>query len=137
MSRSMEAYRGVAFPWHCDGMGHVSTRFYTGWFDEASYHLIAHLTGWSGATQGGLGWADVQRVVEYQQELHADDLFVIHSSVDKLGTNSLTTRHELRKLDGSIIAVDTMTSVRFNLETRRGVEIELELRNTVEEWLSA
>ncbi|MEM1112949.1 MAG: acyl-CoA thioesterase, partial [Pseudomonadota bacterium] len=52
--------RGVAYPWYCDGMGHVATRYYTGWFDDASCHLLAMVGGdMVSLADDSLGWADV------------------------------------------------------------------------------
>ena len=40
----------VAHPWMCDVLGHLTTRFYVGMFDDASYHLLHAVFGWTGAS---------------------------------------------------------------------------------------
>ncbi|MGH9642004.1 MAG: thioesterase family protein [Terriglobales bacterium] len=35
--------RGVVYPWQCDHMGHMNVMWYTGKFDEASWHLFGHV----------------------------------------------------------------------------------------------
>ena len=134
--KTVETYKGVTFPWHCDGMGHVTTRFYTGWFDDASYHLLAAAGGdLTSLQQHSLGWADVRTVVEYRHEILANELFVIDSGFEALGTKSLTHHHAMRKLDGTLIATQTMTSVQFHLVERKAVPIEPGLREIIESWL--
>ena len=35
MAGPLETYRGVAYPWLCDSMGHMNTQFYAAMYDSA------------------------------------------------------------------------------------------------------
>src|ERR1700758_2810342 len=35
--------RGVVYPWQCDHMGHMNVMWYTGKFDEATWHLFGYI----------------------------------------------------------------------------------------------
>lgn len=136
MSETIETYRGVAHPWHCDSMGHVTTRFYTAWFDDASYHLFEAVEG--GLTRlkdKKLGWADAKCVLEYKHEMLSGDLFVIRSSFTHLGGKSLRSFHEMLRADGVLLATQEMTTVQFNLEKRAAAEIEDTVRSAVAQYL--
>jgi hypothetical protein len=39
----VETYRGVAYPWQCDAMGHMNTQFYSALYDGAGFHFLAML----------------------------------------------------------------------------------------------
>lgn len=67
--------RGVVRPSHCDHMGHMNVMWYTGRFDEATWHLFHHI----GITPSYMrknqrGMAGVQQDTTYKQELFAGDL---------------------------------------------------------------
>ncbi len=131
-----EAYRGVAHPWHADEMGHVTTRFYTGWFDDAGYHLMAKIGGDTFSLKRlGLGWADVRCVVEYKKEMLSSDLFYVNGSILKLGNTSLTTRLEMHRVDGTLLATTEMTTVQFDLDKRCAVPLHASVRDAAEKLL--
>ena len=41
--KTLETYRGVAYPWSIDQMGHMNVASYTARFDEETWHFLAHL----------------------------------------------------------------------------------------------
>ncbi len=43
MAQAIETYRGFVYPWSIDHVGHMNVQFYTGRFDEASWHFLAHI----------------------------------------------------------------------------------------------
>lgn len=43
MAHEIETYRGFVYPWVIDHVGHMNVQSYTGRFDEASWHFLAHL----------------------------------------------------------------------------------------------
>ena len=71
--------RGVAHPWMCDVLGHMTTRFHVGMFDDAAYHLLHAVFGWAGASdeEGKIAWVDVRHLVEYRAEVRAGNLLEI------------------------------------------------------------
>ena len=40
----------VVHPWMCDVLDHLITRHYMAMFDDASYHLLYDVFGWTGAS---------------------------------------------------------------------------------------
>jgi acyl-CoA thioester hydrolase len=112
---------GVVHPWLCDAMGHLTTRHYLGVFDDASWHLFAHV-GYDAATAGkeGWGWADVRHEISYETELRAGDLVVVQSRVTRLGGSSVDSQHRmLDRGSGQQSATLTARTVCFDLQVRR------------------
>ena len=66
----MKVLTGVAQPWQCDVLGHLTTRFYVALFDDASYHFLFELFGWSGASddEGRRAFVDARHVIDYRAE---------------------------------------------------------------------
>ncbi len=112
---------GVVHPWLCDAMGHLTTRHYLGFFDDASYQLFAAL-GYD-AEAGKIaqqGWADVRHEIDYRAELATGALVRIDGRVVALGRSSITT--ELRLLarsDDRLCATLLARTVCFDLAARR------------------
>ena len=73
--------KGIAQPWECDVMGHMTTRFYVAMFDDASYHFLFTVFGWtiSGHESRKFGWADARHVIEYKSEVSAGDVLEIRA----------------------------------------------------------
>lgn len=112
---------GVVHPWLCDAMGHLTTRFYTAFFDDASWHLFAEL-GYveSVARSEGWGWADVATTTEYKREVGAGGLIRLKSRVIAMGNSSLTAEHLLgERSSGMVCARMEAKTVCFDLVNRR------------------
>lgn len=137
-AKARETYRGVAHPWQCDVMGHLTTRFYAAMFDDASYHFTAYLGGYVSAEGSErLGWADVRLETDFLAELRAGDLTLIRSRPLRIGSKSMTTLHEMENLkSGAIAARLTMTTVRFDLDRRKAAPLEPALRRKLEAWIA-
>lgn len=124
-------YKGVAHPWQCDVLGHLTTRYYVGMFDDACYHLIWDVYGWRGCQDAGgkLAWADVRHQIDYVDEVAAGDLLEIRAEITKLGGKSMTARYEMINLGKQTTAATLeAVSVLFDLERRKAVTIGDELR---------
>jgi acyl-CoA thioester hydrolase len=124
-------YKGVAHPWLCDVMGHMTTRHYVAMFDDASYHFLFEVFGWSGeqAKKDHIGWADVKHVIEYQAEVAEGDILEVVAEFKKLGTKSTTilyTMHNLSKRE--VASTLESTSVLFDLKARKAITIPEEMR---------
>ena len=50
MSTWKETFRGVAYPWHCDHLGHMNVKNHVGMFDQAAAHIMAMI---------GFSWHDM------------------------------------------------------------------------------
>ena len=127
----ISVHKSVAHPWLCDVLGHMTTRFYLGMFDDASYHFFHVVFGWTGASddEGKTAWVDARQLIEYQAEVAAGDLLEIRAEMTRIGTKSITVRYERTNLANHGIAA-TMESiyVLFDLQKRKGIAISDGLR---------
>jgi acyl-CoA thioesterase FadM len=115
----IETYRGVAFPWLCDQMGHLTTFRYVEMFDTASYHF-GYMLGIKLDPSGGLGQADVRQEVDYKAEVAAGSLVLVRSGIVSLGTKSYRSRHVMTAPGGDVeFARMEAVTVFFDLKARR------------------
>ena len=121
--------RGVVYPWQCDHMGHMNVMWYTGKFDEATWHLFGHI----GLTPSYLrdqkrGMAGLQQETSYRRELFAGDLIVIRSEILEMREKVLRFHHEMLNADtGEIAATSTLVAAHINRETRKSCEFPTEI----------
>ena len=136
----ISVHKGVAHPWQCDVLGHMTTRFYTAMFDDASYHFLHHLFGWTGATDdaGQLGWVDVRHTINYESEVRAGDLLEVRAELAKVGGKSVTISFEMINLgDKAVAATLESVVVLFDLSERRAVTIPDDLRAEAQKHVKA
>lgn len=117
-------YRGVVYPAQTDAMGHLTVQYYVAAFDQAFWHFVLQLgydPEWRNSKAEG--WADVKYVINYRDEFKVGDLFAVHSSVLRVGTSSMTTKHVMVNASGNACADIEMTSVYFNLTARKAIPI--------------
>ena len=134
----MILYKGISHPGLCDVMGHMTTRHYVAMFDDASYHLLYTVFGWTGAQAkaAGKGWADVRHVIEYQDEVAEGDLLEITGALTKLGTKSITVLYTMNNISkGAVAATLESTSVFFDLDARKAIPMTAEMRSGAEPYL--
>jgi acyl-CoA thioester hydrolase len=131
-------HQGVAHPWNCDVLGHMTTRFYIAMFDDACYHLLHHVFGWKGNQddEGKLAWVDVRHVNEFLTEVVAGDLLEVRAGLVKIGTKSITILYEMTNLaSGEISARQECTCVLFDKKHRASAVIPDDLRKKADEFL--
>jgi acyl-CoA thioester hydrolase len=130
--------KGIAQPWECDVMGHLTTRFYVAMFDDASYHFLYEAFGWtiSAHESQKFGWADVRHVIEYKAEVAAGDVLEIRAHLQKIGTKSFTVLYEMINLGRDEVAA-TLESVcvYFDLEARAAIAITGEMKEKAQTFL--
>jgi len=134
----ISVHKSVAQPWQCDVLDHLTTRYYVGMFDDASYHFIYDIFGWVGNqdVDGKLAWVDVQHLIKYQAEVVAGDLLEIRASLMKIGNKSITAAYVMQNLKtGDVAATLEAVYVLFDLEARVGVEIGDDLRSAASKYL--
>lgn len=113
--------RGVIYPWHCDHMGHMNVMWYTGKFDEATWHLFGQI----GLTPSYLrekkrGMVAVQQDTTYKHELLAGDIITIRSGILEMREKVIRFYHEMQNSESDEIAATTiLTGVHLNRETRK------------------
>ena len=131
----LTTYVGVVHPWLCDTMGHLNVRHYMGMFDDASFHMLGHLTGVE--KDKNVGWADVRYEIDFKHETQAGTLITVRSHVVRIGRSSVSYAHVLAgTLEGEVHAEAKVTSVRFDLVARKGIEIDAETRARAEALLA-
>lgn len=125
----IETFRGVAYPWHCDSMGHMNTQFYSALFDGATLHALAALARGAELAKEGFGWADVKQVIEYNHEIASGTLLVVTTSFLRLGITSVSYCHSLKDLEtGNLHATSEQTTVLFDLKQRKAAALSQTMR---------
>ena len=120
---------GVVYPWQCDHMGHMNVMWYTGKFDEATWHLLALI----GLTPIYLreqkrGMVAVQQETTYKQELVAGDLISIQSGILEIREKVVRFYHEmLNTQTKELAAKTTLTGVHLDTETRKSCPFPREI----------
>jgi len=131
--RSIETYRGVAYPWQCDGMGHLNTQFYSALYDGASFHFLALLAPRPELEPASLGWADVRQLIEYKHEVRAGTLLVVETTLVRLGGKSVEYRHQLRDAQSrDLHSTSEQVTVLFDLAGRRAAPLSEAMRRRAE-----
>ena len=123
--------KGVAHPWMCDVLGHMTTRHYVTMFDDAAYHLLYAVFGWAGASDAGgkIGWADVRHVIEYRAEVVAGDILEIRGGLTKIGIKSITIIYEMTNLGkNEMSATLECVCALLDLRTRKSIALSEQLR---------
>lgn len=134
----MVVQKSVAHPWYCDVLGHMTTRYYLHMFDDASYHLLYEVFGWSGASDdaGERGWADVQHIIQYIAEVNAGDVLEVKAGIRKIGNKSITIFYEMTNLGEKEIAASLeCVCVLFDLKARKSMPLTDEIRACAEKHL--
>jgi acyl-CoA thioester hydrolase len=130
--------KSIAQPWECDVMGHMTTRFYVAMFDDASYHFLFTVFGWTiaGHEARKFGWADVRHVIEYKSEVSAGDVLEIRARLQKIGGKSITVLYEMLDLaKDEVVATQESICVYFDLEARQAIPITEAMRERAQQYL--
>jgi acyl-CoA thioester hydrolase len=132
--------KSIAQPWECDVMGHMTTRFYVAMFDDASYHFLFTVFGWTISSHEArkFGWADVRHVIEYKSEVSAGDVLEIRARLQKIGSKSFTVLYEMLDLaKDEVVATQESICVYFDLEARQAIPITEEMRERAQQYLES
>ena len=111
----------IVYPWQCDHMGHMNVMWYTGKFDEATWHLLA-LIGLIPAylREQKRGMVAVQQETTYRRELLAGDLIAVHSGVLEIREKVVRFYHEMLNAETrELAAKTTLTGVHLDTESRK------------------
>jgi acyl-CoA thioester hydrolase len=137
MPSPLLTYRGVAYPWHCDHMGHMNVVGYVGKFDEASWNLLAAigLTG-SFFRDSERAIAAVEQAISYKKELRPGDTLVIRSWIVEMREKGMSFAHEMRKADtDELAATCRQTSLLLDAATRKTAAFPSHVRDKAREFL--
>jgi acyl-CoA thioester hydrolase len=114
-------------------MGHMNTQFYCTLYDGASFHFLSLIAPYVELEPRRCGWADVKQVIEYKEEVRAGALLVVSTSMLKLGTSSVSYRHELRNLETkSLHSTSEHVTVLFDLAERKSAPLDAAARKRAE-----
>ena len=130
--------KSVAHPWMCDVLGHMTTRHYVAMFDDAAYHMLYEVFGWTGSSDDDnkIAWADVNHTIDYKSEVSAGDILEIEAKLRKIGNKSITIYYEMKNLGKNEVAASLQViSVLFDLESRESVKISEELKELASKHL--
>jgi acyl-CoA thioester hydrolase len=129
MALPLETYRGVAYPWNCDSMGHMNTQFYCALYDGASFHFLSMLAPYGELKKSGLGWADVRQLIEYKREVPVGSLLVVRTTLRRLGNKSVEFLHELRNAESDVLhSTSEHVTVLFDLNKRAAAPLDEAIR---------
>lgn len=116
----LETYRGVVYPKHIDHMGHMNVQYYTARFDEATWHLFAHIgITTSYIEKSGCGMAAVRQETDYRAEARAGDLLVIRSLIREIRDKTIVFRHRMHRSEtDALLAESQLVGVHFDRHAR-------------------
>ena len=82
----------MVHPWYCDSFGHMNVRWYSHFFDDATFHLWPLYWGSHKRMQDELGVHTVtaSATVQFQRDLMSGDLILVDSSLNRVGGKSST-----------------------------------------------
>ncbi len=127
----VETFRGVVYPWQCDGMGHMNTQFYSALYDGATLHFLARLCPTAELKKLNFGWADVQQSIRYESELIAGALPVVRTGLVRIGNKSIEYRHHLCDAESlRVHSTSDQVTVLFDLERRKSASLSDAIRDS-------
>ncbi len=137
MSRIVETYRAMVYPWHCDHQGHMNTMHYVGMFDAAFWqHLSAMGFTRAYLAANHTGFVDVKDTIEYKAEVPVGARIVIESGLLKVGRSSITALHVMRDSDtGETAATSEKITVYFDLAARQSAPLPDDMRQAMDAFL--
>src|SRR5690349_12302825 len=123
--RSVETYRGFVYPWAIDHVGHMNVQFYTGRFDEATWHFLARL-GLSPRFMKDNGTAAVaaDQKTQYSREVLAGTLLHVETELLSVGTKSIRFIHRMYDTEtGDVVATTELVGVYFDVTERSSIAL--------------
>lgn len=139
MQQELEiTYRGLAYPWHCDHMGHMNVMWYVGKFDEATWqlvHLIGNTTAYMKKENRGMVAAE-QRIV-YRKELLAGNLVYIRSGIIEVSDKTIKFFHEMMNTEtGEVAATTWLTGIHIDTILRKACPLPESFKAKARELVS-
>ncbi len=125
MSRQIETYRGFVYPWTIDHVGHMNVQSYTGRFDEASWHFLAHL----GLTPTYLrdnkrALVALDQRTQYKIEILSGSLLDIRIELKEIKSKTLRfVRHTRSSETGEVGATMELLVALIDTDLRKAVQL--------------
>ncbi len=136
---AMTTYRASVDPSHCDFLGHMNVSRYFAACSDAVFALQAELGLTPEDMRSGrrLSFAVVHAESDFRAELRAGDLLRMDTSVEEIGTKSMTFRHRLYRCPDETLSFETtFKGVLLSLETRRAVEVPDDVRERASAFMT-
>ncbi|MFO0996205.1 MAG: acyl-CoA thioesterase [Alphaproteobacteria bacterium] len=129
MAKVVETWRGVAYPWFCDSLGHMNTQFYQMMFDGATFHFLSLIASYNALAGQQRSWADVRYTTEYKHEIRAGALLIVRSHLVRVGTKSVEFMHTMSNAETDALhATCSGVSVLFDLAARKALALDEAMR---------
>lgn len=136
---AIETYRGFVYPWALDHIGHMNVQFYTGRFDEATWHLFARL----GITQTYLkenkrGMAALDQHTQYKREVLVGSLLHVSSELLEIKRKTVRFLHRMINSEtGEEVATSELVAAFLDTEARRATEFPPDIVEKAQALLAA
>lgn len=130
----VELWRGVAYPWECDHMGHMNVQFYAAKCAEAASWL-AHCIGLSpsAAKREQRSLVPAEDYVRYLREVRAGDVLVVRGAV--LAATDGALEYALEMIDAAsdeVCATSSTNAILTDMRTDRALAWPAAERNRAE-----
>jgi acyl-CoA thioester hydrolase len=136
LNLAMRATSVVAHPWLCDAMGHLNSRHYLAFFDDANQVLLSALTGGARiASRGGSAWVDVRNELDCLKEVLAGAVLEVHLGIERVGRTSLTVIGELRSTQGARHALIRAVLVHISGHVKTARPLPPSVRKRASPWM--
>ncbi|HJV83941.1 MAG TPA: thioesterase family protein [Noviherbaspirillum sp.] len=135
----IETYRGFVYPWSMDHIGHMNVQFYTGRFDEATWHFFARL----GLTPGFLkenrrGMVALDQRTQYKQEVHSGSLLHITTELLEIRRKTVRFLHRMFNSEtGQEVATTELVAGFLDTDARKTVEFPRAVLDAAQVLLNA
>jgi acyl-CoA thioester hydrolase len=123
-------YRGTAYPWQCDHIGHMNVMWYVGKFDEATWNIFnaVGITP-SYLRAGKYGMAAVKQDITYMREVLAGDVIEVRTQVLEAGDKVIRFVHEMRNAERDEVAAEAeLTCVHLDREAHKACPFPTDIR---------
>ncbi|SHI64908.1 acyl-CoA thioester hydrolase [Cruoricaptor ignavus] len=139
MSREISSLTKVRF-WHCDPLGHLNNVRYLEYmlnaredhFEQAYGFTYEEHIGDTGCT-----WVTVKSQIAYLREVRSNEMVAITSKTISTDERTSTVEILMTSADGSVThCLLWITTIYFNLQTRKAVEMPESLLQTVRETIA-
>jgi acyl-CoA thioester hydrolase len=117
----IETYRGVVRPHELDHMSHMNVQWYTGKFDEATWHLFSFLGLTNSYFKSEMrGMAAIDQHTQYIAEVMAGDLLVCRSKATAVENKVLKFEHHMYNTESEALVASTkLIGAHLDREARK------------------
>ncbi len=125
-------YKGVAMPWECDSNRHLNVMYYVNKFEQAGSNFMHEMGLNELATNPELGVVALEQKINYFNEVHADDILKIQSSLLDINAKAFTVLHEMyHARTNEVLSTMKIVFVLFDRVNRCALPFPAEKRETL------